>query len=182
MEHATCHPSGTWNFEVACSFLENLCFAVYECNYETKVLNGCSNWSVIWLWVFRNWDASTLKVINAISCWDCMSVISEWICMNHEWNDDNRKNEVLRTKPVPLGSPQIPHGLAWEWIWAWVSTVRGKWLIIWAKARSDRVNLLKPTDYMMHKQVQHSRTVHCPHCIYILYLSEDKQHLVPLTA
>jgi len=93
----------------------------------------------IWLWVLRNWDDSTLKVINAISCWDCMSVISERTSMNHGWNGDNRKTEVLSTKPLPLLSPQMPHGLAWDWIWAWASSVRGKWLIIWAKAWTDLV-------------------------------------------
>ena len=110
--------------------------AVCEYNYETK------RW---WMgvriehWVFRNLYDSTLKVINAISCWDCMSVISEWTSMNHGWNGDNGKTEVPGTKPVPLGSPQMPHGLAWDWIWARVSTIRGKWLIIWAKAWPDLV-------------------------------------------
>jgi len=43
-----------------------------------------------------------------------MSVISERTSMNHGWNGDNRKTEVLSTKPLPLLSPQMPHGLAWD--------------------------------------------------------------------
>jgi len=36
----------------------------------------------------------------------------------------------------------------------------------------------------MHQQGQHSTTnsTLCPRCIYVLYLSENKQRLVPLTA
>ena len=39
-------------------------------------------------------------------------------------------------------------------------------------------NLLKPTGHVMH---QHNCTF-CPHCICVLYLSENKQRLVSLTA
>jgi hypothetical protein len=67
-------------------------------------------------WAFELSSDSTLKVISAISCWDCMSLISGWTNMNHWWNGGNRKTEVCGTEPVSLGSPQMLCGLAWDWI------------------------------------------------------------------
>jgi hypothetical protein len=48
--------------------------------------------------------------------------------MEHQWNDNDRKAEVLREKsvPVPLRPPQIPHGLLWEQTQA--STVKSQQL------------------------------------------------------
>ena len=45
-------------------------------------------------------------------------------------------------------------------------------------------NLLKPACYGIHQQFEHSRIVHSVHtvCMCVLYLSEYKQRLVPLTA
>jgi acyl-CoA hydrolase len=44
-------------------------------------------------------------------------------------------------------------------------------------------NLLKSTGYVMHQQVQHSTTVRfATMYLCVLYLSENKQRLVPLTA
>jgi hypothetical protein len=45
------------------------------------------------------------------------------------------------------------------------------------------INLLKPTGYWMHQQVTYfDNCTLCPYCIYVLYLSENKQRLVPFTS
>ena len=46
-----------------------------------------------------------------------------------------------------------------------------------------KVNLLKPTGYVMHQQfnIQQLYALSTPY-LYVLYLSENKQWLVPLTA
>jgi len=51
------------------------------------------------------------------------------------------------------------------------------------KLKSSKVNLLKPTGYVMHQQfnIQKLHALHSLH-LCILYLSENKQRLVPLTA
>jgi hypothetical protein len=47
------------------------------------------------------------------------------------------------------------------------------------------LTFLKPTAYGMHQQVEHfNNCTLCPHCIYylrVLYLSENRQRLVPFT-
>jgi len=46
-----------------------------------------------------------------------------------------------------------------------------------------RVNLLKPTGYVMHQQFNIQQLYVLPTLyLYVLYLSENKQRLVPLTA
>ena len=46
-----------------------------------------------------------------------------------------------------------------------------------------RRNLLKPTCYAMYKiGLTFSNCTLCPHCIYVLYLPQNKRRLVPLTA
>ena len=49
---------------------------------------------------------------------------------------------------------------------------------------TSKINHLKPAGYVMHEQVSHSTTVSSNHTVFIcvLYLSENKQRLVPLTA
>jgi hypothetical protein len=43
-------------------------------------------------------------------------------------------------------------------------------------------DLLKPTGYRMHQKVEHfNNCTLCPHCIYVLYLSENQQRLLPFT-
>ena len=45
------------------------------------------------------------------------------------------------------------------------------------------LNLLKPTGYVMHQQFNIQQLYVLPTlCLYVLYLSENKQRLVPLTA
>ena len=45
------------------------------------------------------------------------------------------------------------------------------------------VNLLKPTDHVMHQQFNIQQLYVLPTLyLYVLYLSENKQRLVPLTA
>ena len=45
------------------------------------------------------------------------------------------------------------------------------------------VNLLKPTGYVMHQQFNIQESYALPTlCLCVLYLSENKQRLVPLTA
>ena len=45
------------------------------------------------------------------------------------------------------------------------------------------INLLKPTDYMMHQQFNIQQLYVLPTLyLCVLYLSENKQRLVPLTA
>jgi hypothetical protein len=41
------------------------------------------------------------------------------------------------------------------------------------------INLLKPTGYETHQQVQRSTNVRCAHNVFVLYLSENKQRLLP---
>jgi len=56
----------------------------------------------------------------------------------HVWHENWRaKTEVLRGKPlsVPVFSPQIPHTLRREWIWA--CAVRRREQTAWAVARPD---------------------------------------------
>jgi len=44
-------------------------------------------------------------------------------------------------------------------------------------------NLLKPTGYVMHQQFNNQQLYALPTLyLYVLYLSENKQRLVPLTA
>ena len=49
--------------------------------------------------------------------------------------------------------------------------------------RQLQLNLLKPTDYVMHQQFN-IQQLYVPLTLYlcVLYLSENKQRLVPLTA
>jgi hypothetical protein len=42
------------------------------------------------------------------------------------------------------------------------------------------INLLKSTVYVMHQQVEDSRIVRSAHAVFVLYLTENKQQLVPL--
>ena len=51
------------------------------------------------------------------------------------------------------------------------------------RSRTDAFNLLKPTGYVMHQQfnIQQLYALPTP-CLCVLYLSENKQRLVPLTA
>ena len=45
------------------------------------------------------------------------------------------------------------------------------------------INLLKPTGHVMHQQFKIQQLYVLPTlCLYVLYLSENKQRLVPLTA
>ena len=45
------------------------------------------------------------------------------------------------------------------------------------------INLLKPTSYLMHQQFNIQQLYTLPTLyLYVLYLSENKQQLVPLTA
>jgi len=45
------------------------------------------------------------------------------------------------------------------------------------------INLLKPTGYVMHQQIYHSRNLRAATLyLCVLCLSENKQRLVPLTA
>jgi hypothetical protein len=49
---------------------------------------------------------------------------------------------------------------------------------------TEDTNLLKPTGYGMHQQVEYFNNCKlCPYCIYVLdtYLSENKPRTVPLT-
>ena len=45
------------------------------------------------------------------------------------------------------------------------------------------INLLKPTGYVMHQQVQHSTIARSAHTRYkyVMYLSQNKQRLLPYT-
>jgi hypothetical protein len=43
-------------------------------------------------------------------------------------------------------------------------------------------NLLKPTGYVMHQQVLHSRISRSAHTVFVCFVFENKQRLVPLTA
>ena len=46
-----------------------------------------------------------------------------------------------------------------------------------------RLNLLKPTDHVMHQQINIQQLYALPTLyLCVLYLSENKQRLVPLTA
>ena len=46
----------------------------------------------------------------------------------------------------------------------------------------DWINLLKPTGHVMHQQFNIQKLYALPTlCLYVLYLSENKQRLVPLT-
>ena len=48
---------------------------------------------------------------------------------------------------------------------------------------STNINLLKPTGYVMHHQFNIQQLYALPTLyLYVLYLSENKQRLVPLTA
>ena len=48
---------------------------------------------------------------------------------------------------------------------------------------SDHINLLKPTGYVMHQQFNIQQLYALPTLyLCVLYLSENKQRLVPLTA
>jgi hypothetical protein len=47
----------------------------------------------------------------------------------------------------------------------------------------ERINLLKPTGHVMHQQFNIQQLYVLPTLyLYVLYLSENKQRLVPLTA
>ena len=51
------------------------------------------------------------------------------------------------------------------------------------KSLGDTVNIMKPTGYVRHQKVfHHSTTVRSAHAVFVLYLSENKQRFVPLTA
>jgi hypothetical protein len=52
------------------------------------------------------------------------------------------------------------------------------------QARSFCINLLKPTGYVMHHQQFNIQQLYALPALYlcVLYLSENKQRLVPLTA
>ena len=54
----------------------------------------------------------------------------------------------------------------------------------WSSKRSELViNLLRPTDYVMHQQFNIQQLCALPTlCLCVLYLSENKQRLVPLKA
>jgi hypothetical protein len=41
------------------------------------------------------------------------------------------------------------------------------------------INLLEPTDYMMHQQAEHSTTVRSAHTVFMCRIFENKQLLVP---
>jgi hypothetical protein len=43
------------------------------------------------------------------------------------------------------------------------------------------INLLKPTGYETHQQVQHSTIVRSARNVFVLYLSENEQRLLPHT-
>jgi hypothetical protein len=60
-----------------------------------------------------------------------------WVNMEQRWNDNGRKTEGLREKPVPVSlcPPQIPPGLIWPRTRA--STVRSRRLTAWAMARPE---------------------------------------------
>ena len=61
----------------------------------------------------------------------------------------------------------------------------GKYLFVECKAVATAffVNLLKPTGYVMHQQFNIQQQYALPTLyLYVLYLSENKQRLVPLTA
>ena len=48
---------------------------------------------------------------------------------------------------------------------------------------NGKFNLLKPTGHVMHQQFNIQQLYALPTlCLYVLYLSENKQRLVPLTA
>jgi hypothetical protein len=49
------------------------------------------------------------------------------------------------------------------------------------KYARKHINLLKPTGYMMHQQVQYSTFLRSAHTVF-MYLAENKQGLVSLTA
>ena len=52
-----------------------------------------------------------------------------------------------------------------------------------AQLHADNVNLLKPTGYVMHQQFNTQQLYALPTLyLCVLYLSENKQWLVPLTA
>ena len=53
----------------------------------------------------------------------------------------------------------------------------------WEKSVLSNINLLKPTGYVMHQQfnIQQLYALPTPY-LCVLYLSENKQRLVPLTA
>ena len=64
-----------------------------------------------------------------------MSVIHEWMCMQHWWNDADRESCSKQRKPVPVPPwpPQTPHGLTRDWTQACVMS--GWWLTAWAMAQ-----------------------------------------------
>jgi len=52
-----------------------------------------------------------------------------------------------------------------------------------ARKCDNNINLLKPTGYVMHQQFNIQELYALPTlCLCVLYLSENKQRLVPLTA
>ena len=55
--------------------------------------------------------------------------------------------------------------------------------VIHAWRNHSQINLLKPTGHVMHQQFNIQQLyVLSTLCLYVLYLSENKQRLVPLTA
>ena len=53
----------------------------------------------------------------------------------------------------------------------------------WDKGTMDKFNLLQPTGYVMHQQFNIQQLYALPTLyLCVLYLSENKQRLVPLTA
>jgi len=52
------------------------------------------------------------------------------------------------------------------------------------KKKAIIVNLSKPAGHVMHQQIEYSTTLRSANTVYlcVLYLSENKQRLVPLTA
>ena len=59
-----------------------------------------------------------------------------------------------------------------------VRPIYGSWVV-----RRQKVNVLKPTGYVMHHQFNVQQLYVLPRLyLCVLYLSENKQRLVPLTA
>ena len=57
------------------------------------------------------------------------------------------------------------------------------WLIVKPALRKPSINPLKPTGYVMHHQFNIQQLYALPTlCLCVLYLSENKQRLVPPTA
>jgi hypothetical protein len=63
------------------------------------------------------------------------------------------------------------------------SPVHSTWIIVTPKAFSADINLLHPTGHVMHQQFNIQQLYVLPTLyLCVLYLSENKQRLVPLTA